>query len=85
MDNQQEKRKGKMRPWETSENLLVKSVIFNLSVIVVPASLILLNTLSAVIWTSLGPDSEPIHSLTERKDKNSHGEMEEEIGARVRY
>lgn len=30
-DNQQEKTKGKMRPWEASENLLVKSVTFTLS------------------------------------------------------
>lgn len=74
-----------MRPLEASENLLVKSAIFSLSVIVVPASLMLLNAHSAVIWTSLGPVSEPIHSFTERKDKNSRGEMEEEIGARVRY
>lgn len=74
-----------MRPWEASENLLVKPVIFNLSLIFVPASLILVNTLSVVIWTGLGPVSEPILSLIERKDKNSHGEMEEEIGVRVRY
>lgn len=79
------KNREKTRPWEVSGNLLVKSVIFSLSVSVAPTTLMLLSALSAIIWTGLGPVSEPIHFLTERKDKKSHREMEEEIRVRVRY
>lgn len=57
------KNKGETRPWEAPENLWVKSVTFIVRLIVVPAHLLLLNALSAVIGTTLGPVPGSIHFL----------------------